>query len=108
MAAQTIHRRSRIAALYGMVCFVGPLVVLIAFCLAAPAAEPIKLCAKNPRWFAWRGQTTALVTSGEAELQKFVMVLPVELNVANLPQGSYQLRIRRAGAQWNVYPVLLE
>jgi hypothetical protein len=50
----------------------------------------------------------ALVTSGEAELQKFVMVLPVELNIANLPQGAYELRIRRAGAQWNVYSVLLE
>jgi hypothetical protein len=49
-----------------------------------------------------------LATSGEATLQNFVVILPVELDLSNLAPGLYELRIRRAGTQWNTYSVLLE
>jgi len=49
-----------------------------------------------------------LATSGEATLQNFVVILPVKLDLTNLAPGLYELRIRRAGTQWNTYSVLLE
>lgn len=51
---------------------------------------------------------SVLATSGEATLQNFVVILPVKLDLANLAPGLYELRIRRAGTQWNTYSVLLE
>jgi hypothetical protein len=51
---------------------------------------------------------SVLATSGEATLQNFVVILPVELDLSNLAPGLYELRIRRAGTQWNTYSVLLE
>ena len=49
-----------------------------------------------------------LTATGSAKLQDFVEVLPVMLNLADLPPGPYELRIRRAQTPWNAYPILLE
>jgi len=45
---------------------------------------------------------------GEAKLQNFVEVLPVQVNLADLAPGLYQLRLRRAQVQWSSYSVFLE
>ena len=45
---------------------------------------------------------------GEAKLQSFVEVLPVEVNLTDLAPGLYQLRLRRAQTQWSSYSILLE
>ena len=45
---------------------------------------------------------------GEAKLQNFVEVLPVQVNLADLAPGLYQLRLRRAQTQWSSYSVVLE
>ena len=45
---------------------------------------------------------------GDAKLQNFVEVLPVQVNLADLAPGLYQLRVRRAQAQWSAYSVFLE
>jgi hypothetical protein len=37
-----------------------------------------------------------------------MVVLPVELDLANLSPGPYELGIRRVGTLWNTYSVLLE
>ncbi len=49
-----------------------------------------------------------LETRGEAKLQKFVEVLPVQVNLADLAPGLYHLRLRRAQTQWSAYSVFLE
>ncbi|MDG3006117.1 hypothetical protein [Paludisphaera mucosa] len=41
------------------------LIVVLAFPAFAPAAEPIKLLAENPRYFEFRGKPTLLITSGD-------------------------------------------
>lgn len=46
--------------------------------------------------------------AGQAGFRDFVAVLPFRIDLAGLPQGRYELRIRRLQAPWNVYPVLLE
>lgn len=45
---------------------------------------------------------------GDAKLQSFVEVLPVQVNLADLAPGLYQLRLRRAQTQWSSYSVFLE
>jgi hypothetical protein len=45
---------------------------------------------------------------GEARLENFIVILPVELDLANLAPGPHELRIRRVGTLWNTYSVLLE
>jgi hypothetical protein len=45
---------------------------------------------------------------GEARLESFIVILPVELDLANLAPGPYELRVRRIGTLWNTYSVLLE
>lgn len=45
---------------------------------------------------------------GEARLENFIVILPVDLDLANLSRGSYELGIRRVGTLWNTYSVLLE
>ena len=45
---------------------------------------------------------------GDAKLQSFVEVLPVQVNLADLAPGLYQLRVRRAQNQWSSYSVVLE
>jgi hypothetical protein len=47
-------------------------------------------------------------TRGEAKLQNFVEVLPVELNLSDVAPGTYELRLRRAQTEWNSYSVLIE
>jgi len=49
-----------------------------------------------------------LETRGEAKLHNFVEVLPVDVNLADLAQGMYQLRLRRAQTQWISFSILLE
>jgi hypothetical protein len=51
---------------------------------------------------------SVLEVRGEAKLQKFVEVLPVQVNLADLASGTYQLRLRREQAQWSSYSVFLE
>jgi hypothetical protein len=51
---------------------------------------------------------SVLAMRGEARLQSFVEVLPVEVNLTDLAPGLYQLRLRRAQAQWNSFSILLE
>jgi hypothetical protein len=46
--------------------------------------------------------------AGEARFRDFVAVLPVRMDLAAIPQGRYELRIRRLQAPWSVYSVLLE
>ena len=46
---------------------------------------------------------SVLETRGEAKLQNFVEVLPVQVNLADLAPGMYQLRLRRAQTQWISY-----
>jgi hypothetical protein len=46
--------------------------------------------------------------SGEAKLREFVVILTVDLDLAHLSPGVYELRTRRTGTQWNTYYVLLE
>ena len=45
---------------------------------------------------------------GDAKLQNFVEALPVQVNLADLAPGLYQLRLRRAQTQWSSYSVFLE
>jgi hypothetical protein len=45
---------------------------------------------------------------GEAKLQSFVEVLPVQVNLADLAPGLYQLRLRRAQTHWSSYLVVIE
>jgi hypothetical protein len=45
---------------------------------------------------------------GEARLENFMVILPVEMDLANLAPGPYELGIRRVGTLWNTYSVLLE
>jgi len=49
-----------------------------------------------------------LETRGEAKLHNFVEVLPVDVNLADLAQGMYQLRLRRSQTQWISFSILLE
>jgi hypothetical protein len=49
-----------------------------------------------------------LEARGEAKLQNFVEVLPVQVNLADLAPGLYQLRLRRAQTQGSSYSVVLE
>jgi hypothetical protein len=49
-----------------------------------------------------------LETRGEAKLQTFVEVLLVEVNLADLAPGPYQLRLRRTQTQWISFSILLE
>ena len=51
---------------------------------------------------------SVLETRGEAKLQNYIVVLPVEVNLTNLAPGLYRLRLRRAQTQWNSYSILLE
>jgi len=53
------------------------------------------------------GKST-LETRGEAKLHNFVEVLPVDVNLADLAQGMYQLRLRRLQTQWISFSILLE
>ena len=46
--------------------------------------------------------------TGEAGFRDFVAVLLIRMDLAGLPQGRYELRIRRLQAPWNAYSVLLE
>ena len=45
---------------------------------------------------------------GQAKLQKFVEVLPVQVNLSDFASGTYQLRLRREQAQWSSYSVFLD
>lgn len=47
------------------------------------------------------------VARGQATLKSFIEVLPVELDLSEIPPGSYQLGIRRASGRWQTYPVIL-
>jgi hypothetical protein len=49
-----------------------------------------------------------LETRGEAKLHNFVEVLPLDVNLADLAQGMYQLRLRRLQTQWISFSILLE
>jgi hypothetical protein len=49
-----------------------------------------------------------LETKGEAKLQNFVEVLLVDVNLADLAPGPYQLGLRRAQTQWISFSILLE
>jgi hypothetical protein len=51
---------------------------------------------------------SVLEARGDANLQNFVEVLPVQVNLADLAPGMYQLRLRRAQMQWSSYSVVLE
>ncbi len=45
---------------------------------------------------------------GEARLENFMVILPVEMDLADLSPGPYELGIRRVGTLWNTYSVLLD
>jgi hypothetical protein len=49
-----------------------------------------------------------LETRGEAKLHNFVEVLPLDVDLADLAQGMYQLRLRRLQTQWISFSILLE
>jgi hypothetical protein len=55
-----------------------------------------------------RAGKSMLETRGEAKLQNFVEVLPVDVNLADLAPGLYQLRLRLAQTQWISFSILLE
>jgi hypothetical protein len=46
--------------------------------------------------------------TGEAKLENHIEVLSLRLDLTNVPPGRYDLRLRRALAQWRTYSVLLE
>lgn len=46
--------------------------------------------------------------TGEARLRNFVQILPIKLDLSDVPPGLYELRIRRTAMPWNAYPLLLE
>jgi hypothetical protein len=45
---------------------------------------------------------------GMAALQGFIQVLPIQLDLADLPAGAYTLRIRREQETWRDFDVRLE
>src|SRR5262249_35084232 len=49
-----------------------------------------------------------LRATGEARLVNHIEVLPLKLDLTNVPAGRYELRLRRAQSQWRTYSVLLE
>lgn len=47
-------------------------------------------------------------SSGSATLDRFIEVLPVRLDLTNIPAGAYILRLRRGQTSWNNFGILIE
>ena len=48
---------------------------------------------------------TLVEAQGEAKMSNYIEILPVEVNLTHMAPGFYRLRIRRAHAQWQTYPI---
>ena len=45
--------------------------------------------------------------SGEAHIRNYVTTLEARIDVSSVPQGEYQLALRREGDDWHFYPIVV-